>query len=154
MANPRSPALLAAVGAPVLGLAAFALLTAAAVAAQRSPENRPAPAAKLAQPAPSTCYTPQQVPATKTLMTSGLPIDPSTPTTKVCAGVKQTVWLGNSVYCLTCGPNIQLSDGSCLKRCNAGYVWQTATRIGGRAQCCKATGPTGPFPDPGKYKAK
>jgi hypothetical protein len=50
MANPRSDALLAVVGAPMLGPGAFALVSATATVAQRSPEKWPAPAAKLAQP--------------------------------------------------------------------------------------------------------
>jgi hypothetical protein len=143
----------------LLGLATLALVTATPIAAQRSNQQGPAAAAKIAKSRPANCYPPAKVPgATTDLPFSKLPTSTLAAAQAACPGgvAVNSYWSGLVVgfTCIRCGSNIQLSDGTCLKKCSAGYVWKAVTRVGAGQQCCKATSPVGPFPDPQKYKTK
>jgi len=130
-----------------------------------TPSSAAAPAAALALTgnlAPKLnrggCYKPLAAFVTKTFMPA--PPAPGTltfgepPPSQVCNGVKVDDTMYNAFptgahWCLTCGSGNQLSDGSCLGMCNAGFLFKAA----GGGQCCKGIDPR-PDVDLQKYKTK
>jgi hypothetical protein len=116
MPNPRRLSLLVIAAVPLLGLAAFALMTATPIAAQGGGTKVPPP--------PPKCYNPSKSKATVEFMGG----HPDRPLHKGCPPSVGKV-IGK--YCYTCDGHLDVASKWCYAGCKAGTHWNPAKK-----QCC------------------